>query len=96
MSGIQKESVIMAEWHLDKKVTLSIILALLLNAGSSIWWAARLDNTVANQDLKIKQNAQDIRMSMDRQNQILERLAGIEANQRFQVEALKEIRERVK
>lgn len=34
------------EWHLDRKVTLSLILALLANAGATVWWASKLDTRV--------------------------------------------------
>lgn len=36
------------EWHLDRKVTLSLILALLLNAGSTVWWASKLDSRITS------------------------------------------------
>ncbi len=34
------------EWHLDRKVTLSLIAALLINAGATVWFAAQLDQRV--------------------------------------------------
>ena len=36
------------EWHLDRKVTISLILALLVNAGATVWFAAQLDQRVAH------------------------------------------------
>lgn len=42
MTEAQREK----EWHLDRKVTLSLILALLANAGATVWFAAQLDQRV--------------------------------------------------
>ena len=35
-------------WHLDKKVPISIIAALVLNASAGVWYAAKMDNRVGN------------------------------------------------
>jgi cyclopropane fatty-acyl-phospholipid synthase-like methyltransferase len=42
MTEAQREK----EWHLDRKVTLALILALLANAGATVWFAAQLDQRV--------------------------------------------------
>lgn len=84
------------EWHLDRKVTIGIIVALLFNAGSSIWWASRLDYTVQLHDIKIEQNAKVIADMRERNTAVSERLARIEANQQFQNDTLKEIKEAIK
>jgi hypothetical protein len=84
------------DWHLDRKVTLGIILALVLNAGSSIWWASRLDYTVQAHEKRISDNEGDIRLNRDQNGRIIERLAGIEANQKYQNDTLKEIKEALK
>lgn len=31
-------------WHLDQKITVALILALLTNAGAGIWWASATDS----------------------------------------------------
>ena len=36
------------EWHLDRKVPLLLIAALLVNAISGIWYASKLDSRVSN------------------------------------------------
>jgi hypothetical protein len=33
-------------WHLDRKVPIAIILTLIAQTGSFVWWAGRLDNRV--------------------------------------------------
>jgi cyclopropane fatty-acyl-phospholipid synthase-like methyltransferase len=42
MTEAQREK----EWHLDRKVTLALILSLLANAGATVWFAAQLDQRV--------------------------------------------------
>ena len=32
------------EWHLDKKVPLALIVTLMVQSGTFIWWAAKADN----------------------------------------------------
>lgn len=44
MTDAQREK----EWHLDRKVTLSLIVALLANAGATVWFAAQLDQRVTS------------------------------------------------
>lgn len=52
MSDLQHTPI--AEWHLEKKVTLGIIFLLVANITSSVWWAATLTNDV--QELKERPN----------------------------------------
>lgn len=37
-------------WHLDKRVPLALILALLLQTVSAVWWAATIDSRVSNNE----------------------------------------------
>ena len=34
-------------WHLDKRVPIALILTLLLQMGTAIWWASRMDTRVS-------------------------------------------------
>ncbi|CAB4171512.1 hypothetical protein UFOVP1349_36 [uncultured Caudovirales phage] len=36
------------QWHLDKKVPLALIVTLVLQSGTFIWWAAKADNRLDN------------------------------------------------
>ena len=36
-----------SEWHLDKRVPVSLILGLLLQTATIIWWGARIDARVS-------------------------------------------------
>jgi uncharacterized coiled-coil protein SlyX len=84
------------EWHLDRKVTLGIIAALLANAASSIWWASSLDYTVQSHSVKIAAHDKEIEDMQNKASGLVERLARIEANQTFQNETLREIKEAIK
>lgn len=84
------------DWHLDKKVTLAIIVALLLNAGSSVWWAARLDQSVSNHAERLERLDSAVISLGSQQSGLVEKLARIEEGQRFQIDMLKELRDKVK
>lgn len=84
------------EWHLDRKVTVGIILALLANAGSSVWWASRLDYTVQTHEQRLAQQGNEIADMREKSSVLYERLARIEANQNYQNDTLREIKDAIK
>ena len=84
------------EWHLDRKVTLGIIIALLANAGSSIWWASRLDYTVQTHETRIVAQEKSLGEVKEKSLATFERLARIEANQQYQNDTLREIKDAIK
>lgn len=84
------------EWHLDRKVIVGIIIALLTNAGSFIWYASKLDYTVQSHESRLVEHDKEITSIKDRNTTLMERLARIEANQNYQTETLKEIKEAIK
>jgi len=83
-------------WHLEQKVTISLILAILLNAASTIWWASKLDYTVSNHDLRLERQEKDLKDFVSRESFLMERLARIEANQDFQKQTLLNIKASLK
>jgi hypothetical protein len=91
--------VLMAEirnhWHLERKVTIGIIFGLLLNAGSSVWWASRLDYTVQNHETRIVTAEKELSAIKVQGSQISERLARMEENQKYQTEIMKEVKEKL-
>lgn len=84
------------EWHLDRKVTIGIILALLANAGSSVWWASRLDYMVQTHETRLAAQEQEIYQVREKNGALNERLARIEANQNYQNDTLREIKDAIK
>lgn len=81
-----------SDWHLDRKVTLSIIAALLLNTVSSVWWAAKLDYTVQSHENRLLEVAKDLDETRTESRTVLERLARIEALQGSHLATLQEIK----
>ena len=77
-----------SKWHLDKRVNVSIVFAMLSLAGGFTTWAMTIDSRVAEQEVRISNNAEAIanaetrsfrsfdaiRDSMDRINDKLDRL----------------------
>lgn len=45
------------QWHLDKRVPIALILALMVQGGSTIWWGARIDARVATLETRITETA---------------------------------------
>lgn len=84
-----------ADWHLDQKVTLGLILALFLNAASSIWWASRLDTTVTNHEVRIVTNSNAIASNTAANASLKEGVARLQEGQKYQTEMLKEIKDRL-
>lgn len=84
------------EWHLDRKVTLGLILAILANAGSSVWWAASLNQQVLNHQKSIDAHSQTISGVLSSQSSIGERLAKMEAGINYQTKVLDRIEDVVK
>jgi len=80
------------DWHLDRKVTIGIITALLFNAGSSIWWASKLDFMVQSHELRIKDNNINIKELGSKYYVINQKLTRIETYQEIQTQTLKEIK----
>lgn len=84
------------EWHLDRKITLGIIASILLNAGSSIWWAASLNSQVLNHQKLIDQQALQIISIVSSQSSVSERLAKMEAGIIYQTKSLDRIEDKLK
>ncbi len=53
----------MSDWHLDKRVPIGLIFAILVQTGTMFWWASRVDSTLATHaDRLEKQSAYMLRM----------------------------------
>ena len=59
-------------WHLDKKITIGIILSICANSGSFIWYGAKLDSQVES----TKQDVAELKMWKDKQDDDRERING--------------------
>ena len=50
------------EWHLDRRVTITLIIGLIMNAGATGWWAANIQGAIQdNQEaILLLEERQDI------------------------------------
>lgn len=83
------------EWHLDRRVTVTLILALLLNAGSLAWWAATMDARLLSAENRIEMNARRIEDGRREMATVGRELAAIGANIETLVEQVKELNRRL-
>lgn len=79
-------------WHLDKKVPLSIILALMVQTGALVMWGAKLDMRVAAVEVKAADQQVVIEAMRDSQTGLKVSLTRIEERQENTIDTLKEIK----
>lgn len=70
------------QWHLDRRVPLALIIAIVLQTGSFIWWAARTDARV-----------DALEISNNRSSPQIERIVRLETKMDGVVDSLKEIKD---
>ena len=46
-----------SRWHIDKNVPLALIIAIIIQSGAGIWWAATVNNRVERLESDIKASA---------------------------------------
>ncbi len=86
----------MAEgWHLDKKVPLSIICAILMQTAALIVWGSKLDNRVTAMEQNVTNHAATISSIKDTQSNISVGLARMEERQIITAEGVREIKQRL-
>ena len=44
-----------SDWHLDKKVPLALIFALLIQTATAFWWAAKLESKVDSNTIAVRE-----------------------------------------
>lgn len=81
-------------WWLDRRIPVGLILALLLQAASIVWWAASKERQDEFQDSRLARTEQILLNISSAQSLMLERLARIEARSENQLEILKQLQKR--
>lgn len=78
-------------WHLDKKIPIALIITIILNTGSFVWWMSSLDAAV--DVLKRDQERIDIRLkeSEQKNNGSSDRLIRLEEQVSQQTKMLERI-----
>ena len=79
-------------WHLDKKVPLSIIIALMLQTAALVMWGAKLDMRVGAVESKAADQQVVIEAMRGSQTSLKVSLTRIEERQENSLETLKEIK----
>lgn len=62
----------------DQRVPLAVICALLLQAGTAVWWAATKDSDDRFEQQRVSALTQEVAQTKEGQAQMIERLARIE------------------
>jgi len=65
-----------SKWHLDRRVNVSIVLAMLSLAGGFTAWAITIDSRVAEQKVRIDNNTEAIADSEARSFRSLDAISG--------------------
>ncbi len=94
MSALERQQT--EPWHLDKKVTLGLIVAILMNAFSSIWWAASLDSAVKMNSKRLDSHDASIAALTGQQSILNEGLARIQEGLKYQNDLLKDVRSEIR
>lgn len=65
-------------WHLDKRVPISLIVAIVLQTISIVWWAAKSESKLDDHERRLTADETASRQSNSKYNEMSERLARIE------------------
>lgn len=84
------------DWHLDKRITLAVIILLVINFGSTLWQASKLVQNIKQNSTAIEKQAQRIASIESSQSINNERLARIEERSNFQIQLTTDIKQSLK
>lgn len=76
---------------IDQRISLGLLIALLMQAGSIVWWAAAKEQQDHFQDTRLAHSEQLLSQMSNVENTINERLARLEARSESQLEILQQI-----
>lgn len=96
---IQKKGLTMATreraWWLDRRIPVGLIVALLAQAGSIVWWASGKEQQDRFRDVRLAQGELLLSRYEATQQLVAERLARLETRLESQTELLKKIDNRM-
>lgn len=82
-------------WHLDKRVPLSMIFALLVYAVTAIWFASGISTRMDFNERKLDEVDDKAVEALNKQSELLERLARIEERGNQQIRLLERLESRL-
>lgn len=65
-------------WHLQQRVTIGLIVALLAQAGGIVWWASQMESRVNDHDRRITTNEGLLQHINGGNEKVIDRLARLE------------------
>lgn len=83
-------------WRLDKHVPIAVVGAILLQAGSTIWWASTVETRISSAVEKINNIETQIRMREQYEREVIGTLARMDERQKQQAEILNKIEAKIK
>jgi len=84
-----------AGWHLDRRVPIAIIFALIVQTGGIFYWGGQLATRVDNTEARVERLETEADVADQRQTTILERLARMEERSNQQLRVLERIEQRL-
>jgi hypothetical protein len=85
----------MPRWMLDKRIPITLLVTLLLQAGATIWWAAGQDRADTFHDTRLSALEYQQSRFLDTQSLIADRLARIEERLIAEGESLRRIEKQI-
>lgn len=82
---------LMSNWHLDKRVPVSLIVALFVQTMSVVWWASTVEARVTEQDKKGILTAEYILRQQENDKKTIEILARLDERVKQQTEIVASI-----
>ena len=83
------------DWHLEKKVTISLILSILLQTSTIVWWGSKLDSRVGFLEEKVSVDRNKIENQEKEFKDAASRLARVEERTAAMLDILRRIELRI-
>lgn len=91
MSGMKNK-----EWHLEKKVTITMLIGIAVNIGMTFWWAASIQAAINDHGRRLTIVENSTSTTAASVNQININIARMQEGQTFMTEMFKDLREDIK
>lgn len=86
----------MADWHLDKRVPVTLITAILFQTMAGIWWASNVDAHVVEHEKKLTNLTEYIIRQNENDTRIREALARLDERVELQTRLLADIEKKTR
>lgn len=83
------------QWHLDRKVPIAMILAIVIQTGAAVWWVASMTSRIDHLEIAAKSYDTRIAALSSERDGMRERLISMEVTLKFIAESLLKIERRL-